>query len=139
MMNPSFRNFCSAGVMALVGIGAMTGRAAFADTNVVNERFWVIDGTDDSATNASSIAVSVDRHAMGAFTELAFSYNIDGTNVVPVCVVKGSGEIQMAVPFGPFGGSFFLTGYWDCDAGYVPTMVISNLDIRLKGGRAPMV
>jgi hypothetical protein len=71
------------------------------------------------------------------FSELAFSYNIDGTNVVPVGVVKGSGEIQMAVPNGPFGGSFFLTGYWDCDAGYVPTMVMSNLDIRLKGGKAP--
>jgi hypothetical protein len=70
-------------------------------------------------------------------TELALSYNIDGTNVVPVCVVKGRGEIQMAVPNRPFGGSFFLTGYWDCDAGYVPMMMISNLDIRLKGGRRP--
>jgi hypothetical protein len=139
MMNPSFRSFCRAGVMALVGISAMTGRAAFADTNLVNQKFWVIDGTDDSATNASSIAVTVNGHAMGGFTELAFSYNVGGTNLVPVGVVKGSGEIQMALPAGPFGGSFFLTGYWDCDAGYVPSMMISNLDIRLKGGRAPAV
>ncbi len=138
-MNPSFRSSCRVGVIALVGIGAMAACAAFADTNVVNEKFWVVDGTDDLATNASSITVSTNGYAVGAFTELAFSYNIDGTNVVPVGVVKGSGEIQMAVPYGPFGGSFFLTGYWDCNAGYVPTMVISNLDIRLKGGKAPTV
>ena len=138
-MNYSFRSFCHVVVMALVGIGVMTGRAAFADTNVVNEKSWVIDGTDDPATNASSIAVSWKKQAVGAFTELAFSYNIDGTNVVPVCVIKGSGEIQMALPFSPFGGSFFLTGYWDCDAGYVPTMVISNLEIQLKGGKKAMV
>lgn len=139
MMNSSFRSFYRASVVALLGISALTCRAAFADTNVVSEKSWVIDGTDDPATNASSMAVSLKKHAVGAFTELVFSYNIDGTNVVPVCVVKGSGEIQMAVPHGPFGGSFFLTGYWDCDAGYVPTMLISNLDIRLKGGKAPMV
>jgi hypothetical protein len=138
-MNRSFRSFCRVGVIALVGIGAMAACAAFADTNLVNKKFWVVDGTDDSATNASSITVSTNGYAVGAFTELAFSYNIDGTNVVPVGVVKGSGEIQMAVPYGPFGGSFFLTGYWDCDAGYVPTMVISNLDIRLKGGKAPVL
>jgi hypothetical protein len=138
-MNPSFRSFCRVGVVALLGIGALTGRAALADTNVVSEKSWVIDGTDDLATNASSIAVTVKDQAVGAFTELAFSYNIDGTNVVPVCVIKGSGEIQMALPYGPFGGSFFLTGYWDCNAGYVPTMAISDLDIRLKGGKAPMV
>jgi hypothetical protein len=138
-MNRSFRSFCRGGVIALVGIGALTGRATVADTILVNQKFWVVDGTDDSATNASSITVTVDGQAMGAFTELAFSYNIDGTNVVPVGVVKGSGEIQMAVPYGPFGGSFFLTGYWDCDAGYVPTMTIGNLDIRLKGGKTPVV
>jgi hypothetical protein len=114
-MNRSFRSFCRVGVIALVGIGAMAACAAFADTNLVNKKFWVVDGTDDSATNASSITVSTNGYAVGAFTELAFSYNIDGTNVVPVGVVKGSGEIQMAVPYGPFGGSFFLTGYWDCD------------------------
>ena len=138
-MKSCFRDFYRVGVISLAGIGVMAGQAAFADTNLVNEKFWVVDGTDDLATNASSMTVTTNGQAVGAFSELAFSYNIDGTNVVPVGVVKGSGEIQMAVPFGPFGGSFFLTGYWDCDAGYVPTMVISNLDIRLKGGRAPVV
>ncbi|MGD1020660.1 MAG: hypothetical protein ABSA12_15200 [Verrucomicrobiia bacterium] len=138
-MNCNFRSFRRVVVIALVGIGVMARHTAFADTNLVNQKFWVINGTDDLATNASSIVVTVNGHAMGAFTELAFSYNIDGTNVAPVGVIKGSGEIQMAVPYGPFGGSFFLTGYWDCDAGYVPTMSISNLDIRLKGGRTPVV
>jgi hypothetical protein len=138
-MKCCFRNFYRVGLISLAGIGAMAGKAALADTNLVNEKFWVVDGTDDLATNASSITVTTDGHAAGAFSELAFSYNIEGTNLAPVGVVKGSGEIQMAVPNGPFGGSFFLTGYWDCDAGYVPTMVISNLDIRLKGGKAPVV
>jgi hypothetical protein len=125
------------GVVVLLGIGAVMSRSSYADTNLVNEKFWVVTGTDDLATNASSISVSVKKHAMGSFSELAFSYNTQGTNVLPVCVVKGSGEIKMAVPTGPFGGSFFLTSYWDCNAGFVPAMVISNLDIRLKGGKAP--
>lgn len=138
-MHFSFRSFCRVGVVVLLGIGAMTSRSSYADTNLVSEKFWVVTGTDDPATNASSISVSVKKQAMGSFSELTFSYNTQGTNVLPVCVVKGSGEIKMAVPTGPFGGSFFLTSYWDCDAGFVPAMVISNLDIRLKGGRAASV
>jgi len=132
----SFRGLAA---IALIGVGATAGRPVVADTNLVNEKSWVVDGTDDLSTNASSISVTTNGQAAGSFSELAFSYNIDGTNVVPVGVVKGSGEIKLAVPNQPFGGSFFLTGYWDCDAGYVPTMVISNLDIRLKGGKKAMV
>jgi hypothetical protein len=135
-MNQSFRGFPRTSVLVVLGIVALMNRETFADTNLVSNKFWMVNGADDLATNASSISVSVKGRAVGGFSELAFSYNMGGTNVVPVCLVKGSGEIQMAVPNGPFGGTFFLTGYWDCDAGYVPTMLISNLDIRLKGSKA---
>ncbi len=122
-----------------MGIGATASQAVFADTNLVSQKSWVVDGTDDPATNASSIAVTVNGHAIGSFGELAFSCEIEGTNAVPEGVVKGSGEVQLAVPNGPFGGSFFLTGYWDCDAGYVPTMAITDLDIWVKGGKKAVV
>jgi len=139
MMNRCWSSFPTLATIALMGIGVTAGRAIYADTNLVDEKSWVVVGTDDLSTNASGIAVSVNGHAMGTFGELAFSYILEGTNAVPVGVVKGSGEIQLAVPNGPFGGSFFLTGYWDCDAGYVPTMTISNLDIRVKGGKKAVV
>ncbi|HVM59365.1 MAG TPA: hypothetical protein VMV72_00730 [Verrucomicrobiae bacterium] len=139
MMNRYCSSFRRVGAIALAAIGLMATRTSQADTNLVNRKSWVVDGTDDPATNASLITVTVNGHPMGAFGELAFSYNIEGTNVLPVGVVKGSGEIKLALPNGPFGGSFFLTGYWDCDAGYLPTMTISDLDIRVKGGKKAVV
>src|SRR5258708_32781011 len=132
----SGRNKClclSAGV--LLGIGAISGQSTFGDTNLLDNGFWVMDGTDDTGPNPTNIALSVDGHAVSSFSELVLSYNVGGSGVVAVCTIKGSGGIRLSLPPpGEFGGTFFTTGYQDCDEGLIPTMSITVLDIRAKNG-----
>jgi hypothetical protein len=114
----------------------VAGRKALADTNLVNKGSWVIDGTDDTGPNPTNIAMSVRRQAAGSFSELVVSYDVGGTGVVTVCKITGAGEIRLAPPPpGEFGGSFFTTGYWDCDDGFIPAVMLTELDIRVKGGK----
>jgi hypothetical protein len=131
-----FRTGLHLAVIIGLGIGAIVSCQAFADTNLVDREPWVIDGTDDTGPTPSSITMSVKGQAAGAFSELAVSYDVGGTGVVTVATIKGSGEIRFSLPPpGEFGGSFFTTGYWDCDEGFVPTMSITELDVRLTGGK----
>ena len=119
-----------------LGICAVAGRQAFADTNLVDKDEWVIVGTDDAGPSPSDITMSVKGRPAGAFSELAVSYDVGGTGAVTVATIKGNGEIRFSLPPpGEFGGSFFTTGYWDCDEGFIPTMSITNLDVQLKGGK----
>ena len=118
------------------GICVVASRQAFADTNVVDQGGWVIDGTDDTGPNPTNIAMSIHGHAAGSFSKLVVSYDVGGTGVVTVGTITGAGEIRLAPPPpGEFGGSFFTTGYWDCDDGFIPTMMLTELDIRVKGGK----
>ena len=109
---------------------------ALADTNLVTSTTWVVDGTDDTGPSPTNITMSVKNHAVGSFSELAVSYNVGGSGVVAVCTITGAGEIRITPPPpSEFGGSYFLTGYWDCDNGFVPAMMFTQLDIRFKGGK----
>src|ERR1017187_2170678 len=129
------RGLCFA-VILCFGICMIAGDAVLADTNLVNKQSWVVDGTDDTNANAANISMSVNGHAMGSFSKLMLSYDVGGSGVVAVCTMTEIGEIRMALPPpGEFGGSFFLTSYWDCNAGFVPGMTITDLDIREKGGK----
>jgi len=120
----------------LFAIGAIIGQAALADTNLVDNGFWVIDGTDDTGPNPTNITLSVDGHSVNSFSELVLSYNVGGSGVVAVCTIKGSGGVRLSLPPpGEFGGTFFTTGYEDCDEGLIPTMSIVDLDIRAKKGQ----
>jgi hypothetical protein len=120
----------------LLGICTVASRKALADTNLVNKESWVVDGTDDAGPNPTNIAMSIHGHAAGSFSKLAVSYDVGGTGVVTVCTITGAGEIRLALPPpGEFGGSFFTTGYWDCDEGFIPTLLLTELDIRVKGGK----
>src|SRR6266853_136568 len=120
----------------LLGICAIMCESAMADTNLVDNGFWVIDGTDDTGTNPTNITLSVDGHPVSSFSELILSYNVGGSGVVTVCTIKGSGGIRLSLPPpGEFGGTFFTTGYQDCDEGLIPTMSITDLDIRAKKGK----
>ena len=124
------------GVIILLGICAIADRNALADTNLVNNGFWVIDGTDDMGPNPTNITLSVDGHPVSSFSELMLSYNVGGSGVVAVCTIKGSGGIRLSLPPpGVFGGTFFTTGYQDCDEGLIPTMSIVELDIRTRNGK----
>ncbi len=133
------RGFRFAAVIFL-GLGMVASRKALADINLLTKGDWVVDGTDDTGTNPASINMSVNGDAVGAFSELAVSFNVGGTGVVTVCTIKGNGEIRLALPPpGQFGGSFYTTGYWDCDAGFIPTMTITELNIRGKGGKKQLL
>ena len=61
------------GVIILLGICAIAHRNALADTNLVNNGFWVIDGTDDMGPNPTNITLSVDGHPVSSFSELMLS------------------------------------------------------------------
>jgi hypothetical protein len=120
---------------------AILPRDALADTNLLTTANWVVDGTDDTGPNPSGIAILVNKHVVGAFSELVVSNNVSGMGAVAVAIIKGNGEIRLSQPPpGVFGGSFYTTGYWDCQAGFVPTMAITELNVRDKGGKtAPLV
>jgi len=123
-------------VLIVVGASATLSRRVCADTNVVTSGAWIVDGTDDTGTNPVSIAMSAKKKAIGSFSELLISYNSGGTGVVDVCTIKGNGEIRLALlPPGEFGGAFYMTGYWDCDEGFVPAMMITQLEVRVQGGQ----
>ena len=123
-------------IIFFLGIGMVTSRKALADTNLVNKGSWVIDGTDDTGPNPTNIAMSVRGQAAGSFSKLVVSYDAGGTGVATVCTITGAGEIRLTPPPpAEFGGSFFTTGYWDCDDGFIPAMKLTELDIRVKGGK----
>jgi hypothetical protein len=139
MMKGYRRGRCCLYCVAIISVfwwGFCGVQQAFTDANLVNNGSWVLDGTDDTGTNPVSITMSVKGKAAGSFSELAISYNVGGTGVVPVCTIKGGGEIRLSLPPpGEFGGSFYTAGYWDCDEGFVPTMMITGLDVRVKSGK----
>ncbi len=123
-------------VVILLGICTLAGRNTFADTNLVDNGTWVIDGTDDVGPNPTNIALSVNGHATNSFSKLVFSYNVGGTGVVAVCTLTGSGAIRLSLPPpGVFGGTFYMTSYEDCDEGLIPPMSIVALDIEAKKGK----
>src|SRR5579871_5350752 len=124
---------------SLLAFGVLFTQPTFADTNVLNKSNWVIDGTDDTGTNPVSIATVVKHKLVGSFSELDISYNVGGSGVVSACTIKGNGQIQLTLPPpGAFGGSFYLTSYQDCDVGYVPSMMITQLEVRVGGKNAPL-
>jgi hypothetical protein len=134
-----YRDLCFVGIISL-GICAIAGRSTLADTNLVDNGTWVIDGTDDTGPSPTNITLSVDGHAVSSFSKLNFSYNVGGTGVVSVCTITGSGAIRLSLPPpGVFGGTFFMSGYEDCDNGPIPPMSIVALDIQVKKGKNPEV
>jgi hypothetical protein len=136
MLFVCFGRFKGLGLGLFFGICAIAAQSAFADTNLVNNGFWVIDGTDDTGPNPTNITLSVNGHPVGSFSELVLFYNVGGSGVVAVCTIKGSGGIRLSLPPpGVFGGTFYTTSYEDCNEGLVPPMSILQLDIRTRPGK----
>ena len=136
MLFVCFGRFRGFGFAVLLGMGAVLNQAALADTNLVDNGTWVVDGTDDTGPNPTNITLTVNGDAVGPFSELAFSYNVGGSGVVAVCTITGSGAIRLSLPPpGLFGGTFYLATYEDCDLGLLPPMAITELEIRTKKGK----
>lgn len=125
-------------IVAIVLLAPLTG---WADTNLVTLPNWIVDGAVDSSPAARNINIVVDKLPAGAFSELKVYYNFGGTDAMQVFSVTGRGAIRPSLPPpGEPGGSFLLTGYLDCEQGFVGDMAITDLEFRSKAGKnAPLV
>jgi len=109
----------------------------YADTKIFEQGNWVVSGATDSAPNARKIRVSVAGVAKGKYSELKIARRVNRSNYPQVFSVKGSGALRAVLPDGVFGGTFYGTGYWDCDPdiGFVQDLFITRLDLTLDAGK----
>jgi hypothetical protein len=117
-------------------VGALIATlSAIADTNLLTSPGWIVVGAVDTGPNPKSINVVVDGKPVGSFTELKVLFNFDGTNSQEVFSLKGEGVIQprLPPPLVP-GGAMRLTSYWDCQAGLVPPVGITDLEFSTPSG-----
>lgn len=107
-----------------------------ADTKIFEQGGWVVSGAKDTAPNARKIRVTVNGVLKGKFSELKIARMIGVGNYPQVFSVKGSGALRAALPNGTFGGTFYATGYWDCDpnVGLVQDLYFTKLDLSLDAG-----
>jgi hypothetical protein len=69
---------------------------------------------------------------VGRYSELKIYYEMSEADAPQVFSVKGTGAMRATLPPpGEFGGTFYATGYWDCEAGFLQGMRFQKLDIRL--------
>lgn len=113
------------------GAAAVSGRA---DTEIYNDGVWIVDGVASASPNVTNIDVTVDGQLVGSFTELKVHRSVSGA-FQQVFLFEGNGGLSPAVPpAGEFGGTFRLTGYWDCYAGERLDVRITNLNIQSNTG-----
>jgi hypothetical protein len=101
------------------------------DTTLFDNGVWAITGGSDTGPNPWEIQVSVEGQFAGDFSELKVFHFMSGIGFPQVFSVKGNGALRPALPTGKFGGTFYTTGYWDSDSGFIQTMPIVGLDVRL--------
>jgi hypothetical protein len=103
---------------------------AVADTPLYDNGRWAVVGASDPGPDPSNIAVSIDGVAAGNFSELKLYFGFTGAGFPQVFSITGRGEMRASLPPpGEFGGSFWLTRYWDCAIGLVPSLVITQLNL----------
>ena len=108
-------SFLPAWGIVLWSLAVFLPRSA-ADTVLYNDGTWIVSGIDGASTNSHQIAASVDAQPVGNFTELAV-YRSFGGGFPQVYSIQAEGGLQPAVPpTGVLGGTYHITGYWDCYA-----------------------
>ena len=101
-----------------------------SETVVYNDGVWLVTGVDEVGPALDRISVYVGGLPGGTFTELTVSH-LFGASFPVVYSFHADGRLQPAVPpTGVLGGSFRLTGYWDCYSGAQMGLRISTLDIQ---------
>lgn len=102
-----------------------------ADTRLFRSGKWTVDGAADTAPNRRDIKISVGGQPAGNFSELKLFHDIAG-GAPQVFSVKGSGALRPVLPTpGQFGGTFYATGYWDCERGFLQNTAITELNILI--------
>ena len=103
---------------------------AVADTPLYDNGRWAVVGATDPGPDPSDIAVSIDGVPAGSFSELKLYFGFTGAGFPQVFSITGRGAMRASLPPpGEFGGSFWLTRYWDCAIGLVPSLVITQLNL----------
>jgi hypothetical protein len=103
-----------------------------ADTNLLNNGDWVVDGATDPGPDARDILVSVNGLPVGPFSELKVFHAFTGAGFPQVWSIKGNGALRPVLPPpGEFGGTFYLTQYWDCATGLTRSLVLVELNIQV--------
>jgi len=114
---------CGAWVVALA-------LPAAADTNLFDNGRWAVVGATDPGPDPRDISVSINGAPAGSFSELKLFYGFTGAGFPQVFSITGRGALRPSLPPpGEFGGSFWLTSYWDCSIGLVPSLVITELNL----------
>ena len=109
--------------LALWLVAAISARCA-ADTVLYNDGVWIVNGVDKPGDTLNRIAVAVGGQPVGNFTELTVFRSFGGGFPL-ICSIQSNGGLRPTVPpSGDLGGTFHLTGYWDCYAG-------ERLDLRI--------
>jgi hypothetical protein len=110
---------------------ALNGRA---DTVIYDDGVWRVSGLENPVTNANRIAVSVGSQPSGSFTELRIYRSYAG-GFPQVYLIQAEGVLTPAVPpNGDLGGTFHLTGYWDCYVGQRLDVRITSLNLQPNTG-----
>lgn len=115
--------FCAALLLALA-------QPAAAQTELFDTGYWIVVGDTDAGPAPRGIAVSINGAPVGSFSELKLYYPFTGAGTPQIFSITGRGALRPSLPPpGEFGGSFWLTRYWDCSIGLVPSLVITELNL----------
>jgi len=107
---------------------------AAADTNLFDNGTWSLIGIEGINPEAHQIAVIVDKEPAGSYSDLVLRFNFDELGPTPTCQMSGEGAIRMLLPEPSVpGGAFRLSSYWDCTAGLVRPVAITELSFQTKG------
>ncbi len=105
-----------------------------AQTSLYEDGTWIVTGLVDTNPGPPRIDVSVGGQPAGSFSELLIYRSYAGGFPL-VYSIRASGALTPAVPpSGVLGGSFHLTGYWDCYSGEQLDVRIVSLNIQPNTG-----
>lgn len=126
-------HFC----VAILCVGAfwLTAAAptvAAADTIIFEGGNWVVYGAQDTASNARTLRAFVNGQFAGKYSELKIAHRKSDTDIPQVFSIKGSGALRPVLPHGEFGGTFYGTGYWDCQHGFIQNLPLIKLNVILN-------
>jgi hypothetical protein len=105
---------------------------AVADTDLFDNGSWILVGASDPGPDPRDIAVSIGGVPAGSFSELKLYFAFPGAGFAQVFSITGRGAVRASLrPPGEFGGTFWLTRYWDCSIGLVASLFITELNLRV--------
>lgn len=105
-----------------------------AEFTIFNRGKWIVKCADDTAPNPREMRILVDGTFVAKCSELIIQHKMKRLGAPQIYSVKGTGALRPALPPpGEFGGTFYATGYWDCDPSInlVQHLFITKLNMGL--------